>query len=80
MLADLLQERGKDDRDIALKNASRIAGLENYLKKHTGTLEAFERGSYVAAKQRTGPAEPRARSTRRSRRSTTRPRRSSTRC
>lgn len=52
MLADVLRARGKDDRDIALKNASRIAGLENYLKKHTGTLEAFERGSYVAAKKR----------------------------
>ena len=52
MLADVLRAAGKDDRDIALKNASRIAGLENYLKKHTGTLEAFERGSYVAAKKR----------------------------
>ena len=52
MLSELLQARGKDDRDIALKNASRIAGLENYLKKHTGTLEAFERGGYVEAKKR----------------------------
>ena len=51
MLTDILQARGKDDRDIALKNASRIAGLENYLKKHTGTLEAFERGDYVEAKK-----------------------------
>ena len=52
MLTDLLQARGKDDRDIALKNASRIAGLENYLKKHTGTLEAFERGNYIEEKKR----------------------------
>jgi hypothetical protein len=52
MLVDVLRERGKDDRDIALKNANRVAGLENYLKKHTGTLEAFERGNYVEAKQR----------------------------
>ena len=51
LLTDLLEARGKDDRDIALKNASRIAGLENYLKKHTGTLEAFERGDYVDAKK-----------------------------
>ena len=51
MLTDILQARGKDDRDIALKNASRIAGLENYLKKHTGTLEAFERGDYLNAKK-----------------------------
>ena len=43
MLRDALQERGKASRDIALKNASRIASFENYLKKHTGTLEAFKR-------------------------------------
>jgi hypothetical protein len=51
MLARLLQERGANDRAIALKNASRIASYENYLKKHTGTLEAFKRGSYVAEKE-----------------------------
>jgi hypothetical protein len=60
MLAELLQARGKDDRDIALKNASRIAGLENYLKKHTGTLEAFERGDYVEAKKRQDKYDRRA--------------------
>lgn len=52
MLARLLQERGKDNRDIALKNAGRIAGLENYLKKHTGSLEAFRRGNYVEVKRK----------------------------
>lgn len=52
MLSRLLQERGKESRDIALRNANRIAGLENYLKKHTGTLEAFERGSYVEFKKK----------------------------
>ena len=51
MLSRLLQERGAQDRDIALKNANRIAGLENYLKKHTGTLEAYERGHFVSEKQ-----------------------------
>jgi len=51
MLRDTLQERGKDDRDIALKNASRISGHENYLKKHTGTLEAFARANTVVVKQ-----------------------------
>ncbi|MDP9191970.1 MAG: S46 family peptidase [Acidobacteriota bacterium] len=51
MLARLLQDRGKDDEKIALANASRISGHENYLKKHTGTLEAYERGSFVTAKQ-----------------------------
>lgn len=52
MLSRLLQERGKESRDIALKNANRIAGLENYLKKHAGTLEAFKRGHFVEAKQK----------------------------
>ncbi|HEX8252790.1 MAG TPA: S46 family peptidase [Thermoanaerobaculia bacterium] len=51
MLARLLQERGKDDRAIALRNAARIASHENYLKKHTGMLEAYERAGFVAAKQ-----------------------------
>ncbi len=52
MLRDVLAERGKGDREIALKNASRIAGLENYLKKHTGTLEAFRRDHIVDERQR----------------------------
>ena len=52
MLRDALAARGKDNRDIALKNASRIAGLENYLKKHTGTLEAFERDRIVEERKR----------------------------
>jgi hypothetical protein len=51
MLSELRQERGKNDRAIALKNASRIAGYENYLKKDTGALEAFKRGSYTAGTQ-----------------------------
>jgi len=51
MLVDLLNEQGRTDRAIALKNATRIASLENYLKKHTGTLEAFTRGDFLGAKQ-----------------------------
>ena len=51
MLSQLLQERGKSDRAIALRNAGRIATLENYLKKHVGTLEAYKRGRFVEAKQ-----------------------------
>ncbi|HYC59037.1 MAG TPA: S46 family peptidase [Thermoanaerobaculia bacterium] len=51
MLAQLLQERGRNDERVALANASRIASFENYLKKHTGTLEAYERGSYVTEKE-----------------------------
>ena len=52
MLSKLLQEQGEGNREIALKNASRIASLENYLKKHTGTLEAFERGDFVNARKK----------------------------
>ncbi|HJQ38654.1 MAG TPA: S46 family peptidase [Thermoanaerobaculia bacterium] len=51
MLLDVLNARGKDDRAIALKNASRIAGLENYQKKYVGTLEAFKRASIVNEKR-----------------------------
>ena len=52
MLVDLLHERGKNDRAIALKNAGRIAGLENYKKKFTGVLEAFKRAGIVEAKKK----------------------------
>jgi hypothetical protein len=51
MLSRLLQERGANDRAIALRNASRIASLENYYKKDSGALEAFKRGNYTAKKQ-----------------------------
>jgi hypothetical protein len=52
MLLEVLRERGKSDRGIELKNASRISGFENYQKKHTGTLEAFARANTVAVKQK----------------------------
>jgi hypothetical protein len=51
MLANLLRERGSADRAIMLKNASRIATHDNYLKKHTGTLEAYTRGGFIEAKE-----------------------------
>jgi hypothetical protein len=52
MLVDVLEERGKNDRAIALKNANRIAGQENYFKKNTGALEAFHRANIVATKKK----------------------------
>jgi len=52
MLVNTLRERGKNDRAIALKNASRIAGLVNYQKKYTGELEAFKRAGIVEAKRK----------------------------
>ena len=52
MLATVLRERGKDDRAIALKNVTRINSLDNYLKKHTGTLEAYKRGRFLEEKRK----------------------------
>src|SRR5688572_5583751 len=52
MLANLLRERGKNDRGIALKNVGRINSLDNYLKKHTGTLEAYKRGRFLEEKRK----------------------------
>lgn len=40
-LMSILEEQGANDPDIAIKNASRIRGLANYLKKYEGTLDAF---------------------------------------
>jgi hypothetical protein len=51
MLLEVLNARGKNDRAIALKNASRIAGLENIQKKYVGTLEAFKRAHIVDEKR-----------------------------
>ncbi|HEX6161377.1 MAG TPA: S46 family peptidase [Thermoanaerobaculia bacterium] len=57
MLMNVLQERSKESREIALKNASRISGLENYQKKYIGSLEAFERGSYLDVRRRQEAAD-----------------------
>ena len=44
-LIDILEAEGARGEDVAIKNASRIRGLANYLKKYQGTLDAFhERG------------------------------------
>ncbi|MGH9458310.1 MAG: S46 family peptidase [Thermoanaerobaculia bacterium] len=43
-LIDILEREGERGRDVAIRNASRIRGLANYLKKYQGTLEAFEKG------------------------------------
>jgi hypothetical protein len=52
MLVEVLREQGKNDRGVALTNANRIAGIENYLKKETGVLEAFQRGAYLEQKRK----------------------------
>lgn len=50
-LVKILHDRGEGDRTIALKNASRIASVENILKKHEGVLESFRRAKTVEAKR-----------------------------
>ncbi|MHB0970037.1 MAG: S46 family peptidase [Thermoanaerobaculia bacterium] len=50
MLLALFEERGRDNREVALRNANRAAGLENYLKKYEGTLEAFRRSDVLSLK------------------------------
>lgn len=40
-IIDILEAEGEGDSDVAIKNASRLRGLANYLKKYEGTLDAF---------------------------------------
>ena len=46
-LIRVLEDAGKDRKDVAIRNASRLRSLLNYLKKYEGTLEAFERGNLI---------------------------------
>jgi hypothetical protein len=50
-LLGILKEQGADDREVQILNASRVARLENFLKKYTGQLEAFERDGLLREKQ-----------------------------
>ena len=49
-LIAILDKEGERGRDIAIKNATRIRGLANYLKKYKGTLDAFESGDLANVK------------------------------
>ncbi|MDQ5871229.1 MAG: S46 family peptidase [Acidobacteriota bacterium] len=46
-LIRILEEGGKDRKDVAIRNAARLRSLLNYLKKYEGTLEAFDRGNLI---------------------------------
>ncbi len=46
-LISILNEEGKDDEAVRIRNATRLRSLENFLKKFGGTLEAFRRSSLV---------------------------------
>jgi hypothetical protein len=50
-LIRILEERGKTDREAAIRNASRVRGLANYLKKFQGTIEAFEKGALLESRR-----------------------------
>lgn len=49
-LIGILDKEGERGRDVAIRNATRIRGLANYLKKYKGTLEAFEAGDLANVK------------------------------
>jgi hypothetical protein len=51
MLLDILYKQGEGKREVQILNAARIAGLENFLKKFRGTLEAFDRDRLLEKKQ-----------------------------
>ncbi|HVR44501.1 MAG TPA: S46 family peptidase [Thermoanaerobaculia bacterium] len=43
-LIGILESESARGREVAIRNASRIRSLANYLKKYQGTLDAFEKG------------------------------------
>jgi len=49
-LLEILHKEDERGRDVEILNATRISSLENYLKKYTGTLEAFERDDLLEEK------------------------------
>src|SRR5688572_3738492 len=46
-LIRILEDSGKDRKDVGIRNAARLRSLLNYLKKYEGTLEAFDRGNLI---------------------------------
>ena len=46
-LIRILEDAGKANKDVDIRNAARVRGLLNYLKKYEGTLEAFEKGKLI---------------------------------
>ena len=46
-LIRILEDAGKANKDVDIRNAARVRSLLNYLKKYEGTLEAFEKGKLI---------------------------------
>ena len=49
-LLEVLRRENERGRAVEIANASRISGLENYMKKYQGTLEAFRRDAVLDGK------------------------------
>lgn len=50
-LLEILENGGKNNKEVEISNASRIRSLANYLKKYEGTLDAFRKGSLMSRRQ-----------------------------
>ena len=46
-LIRILEDAGKANKDVDIRNAARVRSLLNYLKKYEGTLEAFDKGRLI---------------------------------
>ena len=46
-LIAILEKQGKGNKNVSIRNATRIRGLANYLKKYEGTLAGFKRGNLI---------------------------------
>lgn len=51
-LIAVLEQAGKDDKAIAMRNVSRIRSFANYLKKYEGTLADFRRADLLGRRER----------------------------
>jgi hypothetical protein len=47
-LSNILHNLGKNNRDVEIRNASRIRGMENTLKNYTGVMNAMRTGTIQA--------------------------------
>lgn len=47
----ILRDMGKNNKDIEIRNASRIKGNDNVLKNYQGTLEGFRKDNIVGLRQ-----------------------------
>jgi Peptidase S46 len=46
-LIRILEDAGRTNKDVSIRNASRLRSLLNYLKKYEGTIDAFEKGNLI---------------------------------